>query len=134
MVEKHLASLERLGQEDRASVIAAVVAQLRHAYYNLIGPEAAWDRDQRMRFANKLIAPLVKLEAALAVPPVPTAGWQEMSTAPDGTMILICDMTSTEARDWCFVDWLVRGLLIAHPLRHATHWMPLPSPPQEPTD
>lgn len=43
-----------------------VTAQLRHAYHNLIGFEAAWDREQRLRFADGLIAPqIVKLEAVL---------------------------------------------------------------------
>lgn len=40
-----------------------VLAQLRHAYHNLIGPDEAWDREQRMRFADGLIAPQIeKLE------------------------------------------------------------------------
>jgi hypothetical protein len=37
-----------------------VLAQLRHAYHNLIGPDAAWNREQRMRFADGLIAPQIE--------------------------------------------------------------------------
>lgn len=106
---------------DRARAIAE---QLE--YFIVDRSDSANEEERYMTLFRKLVA--------LAAEPLHTAGWQPIATAPDGTMILICDMTATEARNWCFVDWLVRGLLIAHPLRHATHWMPLPSPPQEPTD
>ena len=56
--------------------------------------------------------------------------WQLIKTAPTGTMILVCSMASTtNANEWCFVDWLVGRKLVIHPKWSATHWMPLPEPP-----
>ena len=57
--------------------------------------------------------------------------WQPIETAPTGTMILLCSMTATEARDWCFVDWLVDGRLCSGKYAvKPTHWLPLPAPPE----
>lgn len=58
--------------------------------------------------------------------------WQPIETVPEGTMVLLCSMTATEARRWCFVDWIAGGTLCAHPTWTATHWRPLPAPPQVP--
>jgi hypothetical protein len=55
-----------MSETDRAALEYAV-AQLRHAYHNLIGPDRLWDREQRMRFADGLIGPqIVRIEKALA--------------------------------------------------------------------
>jgi hypothetical protein len=56
-------------------------------------------------------------------------GWQPIGTAPTGTMILVCSMKASGARDWCFVDWMVGGELVLHRAIQPTHWMPLPDPP-----
>jgi hypothetical protein len=45
-------------------------------------------------------------------------------------MCLFADMTATEARDWCFVDWIVGAQFCGDRRRNATHWMPLPEPPE----
>jgi hypothetical protein len=63
-------------------------------------------------------------------PPSTSGGWHPMATAPqEGTMTLFCSMAATEARTWCFVDWIAGGSLVLHPTWSVTHWMPLPSPP-----
>lgn len=51
------------------TALEGALPQLRHAYHNLIGPDEAWGRGQRCRFADGLIGPqIVKLEQALALP------------------------------------------------------------------
>ncbi len=71
-----------------------------------------------------------ELEALLSVSPQENGSeWQDISTAPQGAMMLVCSMKATVARKWCFVDWLVGGVLCEHPHWTATHWMPLPAPP-----
>ncbi len=58
--------------------------------------------------------------------------WQPIETAPIGTMVLMCSMAATEARDWCFVDWFAnqKGKPVLHGKLNPTHWMPLPEPPK----
>jgi hypothetical protein len=50
-------------------VMEGVIAQLRHAYFNLIRPaDRAWDVKQRRMFADGLIAPQIRtLERAINV-------------------------------------------------------------------
>jgi len=58
--------------------------------------------------------------------------WQPIATAPSGTVILCCAMASTEVRTLFYVDWIVDGKLCYDRSRpKPTHWMPLPSPPEE---
>jgi hypothetical protein len=58
--------------------------------------------------------------------------WQPIETCPNGTMVLFCSMAATEARHWCWVDWMADGKFMSH--RHTpakpTHWMYLPAPPK----
>ena len=58
--------------------------------------------------------------------------WQQIETAPLGTMCLFCDMKATEVPKWAFVDWFggARDRLMLQPKRNPTHWMPLPEPPE----
>ena len=76
---------------------------------------------------------LANIRAALSE--AKAGGWQDISTAPDGTMILCANMNAREARDWCFVAWLVGGKVCGHRMDKPTHWQPLPAPPaqKEPT-
>lgn len=76
------------------------------------------------------------VEAALAAPAPQAPAWQPIETAPEGTMILCANMKAREARDWCFVAWMVKGKVCGHRMDMPTHWMPLPAAPQtkEPTN
>ena len=56
-------------------------------------------------------------------------GWQPIETAPNGTMALFCSMATDDVKKWAFVDWLAYGEFMLHPTWGATHWMPLPEPP-----
>lgn len=62
--------------------------------------------------------------------------WQPIESAPEGEMILLADITAQHARDWAFVGWRhadlnPREVQIANGSRKtATHWMPLPGPPE----
>lgn len=60
--------------------------------------------------------------------------WQPIETAPTGTMVLFCSMTTSDVSKWAFVDWIAGGKFILHPKwdikADATHWMPLPEPPE----
>lgn len=61
--------------------------------------------------------------------------WRLIETAPQGVMILLADMTATEARHWAFVGWKHHWNKDGHVEtpsainRRATHWRPLPQPP-----
>jgi len=61
--------------------------------------------------------------------------WRPIETAPEGVMILLADMTATEARHWAFVGWKHHWNKDGHVEtpsainRRATHWRPLPAPP-----
>ena len=65
--------------------------------------------------------------------------WQPISTAPHGVMLLFADMRAREARHWAFCGWRHSGLrrdsvqLPDNTAGSATHWMPLPAPPQSAT-
>lgn len=68
-------------------------------------------------------------EALSALRPFLGDGWQGISTAPNGTMMLCSMSPLIEARDWCWVDWIADGEPRLFPKRKPTHWMPLPTPP-----
>lgn len=61
--------------------------------------------------------------------------WRPIETAPQGVMILLADMTATEARHWAFVGWKHHWNKDGHVEtpsainRRATHWKRLPQPP-----
>ncbi len=58
--------------------------------------------------------------------------WQDISTAPDGVLLLFCSMTATELRDAFYVDWVVGGRLCSGVKRAApTHWVSLPDYPKD---
>lgn len=76
-----------------------------------------------------LLADLDAARAALSEAKV--GGWQDISTAPEGTMILCANMNAREARDWCFVAWMAGGKVCGHRMDKPTHWQPLPNPPKE---
>lgn len=71
-----------------------------------------------------------EVRAALAAPAPQAPAWQPIETAPEGTMILCANMKAREARDWCFVAWMVKGKVCGHRMDMPTHWMPLPAAPQ----
>lgn len=73
--------------------------------------------------------------ARAALSEAKAGGWQDISTAPEGTMILCANMNAREARDWCFVAWMAGGKVCGHRMDKPTHWQPLPAPPaqKEPT-
>lgn len=56
--------------------------------------------------------------------------WQPIETAPKGAMTLFCNMDEGDVSKWCFVDWIAGEKFVLHPKCGATHWMPLPEPPQ----
>lgn len=62
--------------------------------------------------------------------------WQPIATAPHGAMLLFADMKAAEARHWAFCGWRHNGLrgnsvqMPDNTARTATHWMPLPPPPE----
>ncbi len=73
----------------------------------------------------------IKLDMLKRADKAPANGWQTMDTAPrDGTYIFVgfrspdgywnCDMTKWDGDGW----W-------QHRQRNPTHWMPLPTPPQD---
>jgi hypothetical protein len=70
-------------------------------------------------------------EARAALSAAKAGGWQDISTAPEGTMILCANMNAREARDWCFVAWIAGGKVCGHRMDKPTHWRPLPNPPKE---
>lgn len=82
------------------------------------------------------------VEAGGCAPPVvastPRDEWRPIETAPKGTMILLADMTAKEARHWAFVGWKHNWNTAGHVEtpsalnRRATHWKPLPPPPEAP--
>jgi hypothetical protein len=119
-----------------------VAAQLRHAYHQLIGPDASWDREQRMRFADGLIAPqIVVIEALLAALPVATDGWQDISTfTQDGAsqyLFWVIPKTNEElgynnTSPWIGEPHLYIGTYQSwSSVDKATHWRTLHAPPAD---
>lgn len=82
-------------------------------------------RQDRLEAQRKTIA---DAEAALSA--AKDGGWQDIGTAPEGTMILCANMNAREARDWCFVAWMADGKVCGHRMDKPTHWQPLPNPPK----
>lgn len=70
-------------------------------------------------------------EAEAALTAAKAGGWQDISTAPEGTMILCANMNAREARDWCFVAWMAGGKVCGYRMDKPTHWQPLPAPPAQ---
>jgi|GEM_PF-4514787 len=56
--------------------------------------------------------------------------WQPIETAPQGQIALFFDAKAAQVRNCMFVDWVVEGKFCGDRQRTATHWMPLPPPPQ----
>ncbi|EMX8720891.1 TPA: DUF551 domain-containing protein [Pseudomonas aeruginosa] len=57
--------------------------------------------------------------------------WKPIETAPQGTLVLMCNMKAKDVRGWAFVDWVVNGKCCGNRFHEPTHWMPLPEPPQD---
>jgi len=57
--------------------------------------------------------------------------WKPIKTAPQGTMLLMCDMNAVQAANWAFVDWVVDGKCCGNRFHQPTHWMHLPFPPEK---
>lgn len=55
--------------------------------------------------------------------------WEPIETAPRG-LVLFCDMNASELRNSFFVDWMVDGKFCGNRHHTATHWHPLPNPPE----
>lgn len=79
--------------------------------------------------SDEFLAELAQARAALSE--AKAGGWQDISTAPDGTMILCANMNAREARDWCFVAWMAGGKVCGYRMDKPTHWQPLPAPPAQ---
>ena len=58
-----------------------------------------------------------------------TTGWQPISTAPKGLLILYHPPVFKEGRGLTHQEWIVVDRKDHAPHRPATHWMPLPEPP-----
>lgn len=61
--------------------------------------------------------------------------WMPIETVPHGVMVLLADMTATEAKRWAFVGWKHSWNRDGHVETpsslnaKATHWTHLPEPP-----
>jgi hypothetical protein len=119
-----------VSDQDRARAIA----ERQQKLINAVGDAAnnlALD-GQRELAANLRIAAselFAAIHLALAVPPVPSAGWQKLFDQPPNAnedVLLICAKNGyRKIGQWR--DWRIYNT------PEFTHWMPLPSPPQEPT-
>jgi len=58
-----------------------------------------------------------------------TIAWQPIRTAPHGTILLFLDMETSDVSKVNFVDWIVGENFVLHPKYNATHWQPIPAPP-----
>ena len=100
--------------------------------HKAIREAARVDGDYTMVDVPDLRALLADLdEARAALSAAKAGGWQDISTAPEGTMILCANMNAREARDWCFVAWMAGGKVCGHRMDKPTHWQPLPAPPAQ---
>lgn len=57
--------------------------------------------------------------------------WRPIETAPCGQLALFYDANATEVRHCMFVDWFVDGAFCGNRHHTATHWQPLPPPPEQ---
>lgn len=57
--------------------------------------------------------------------------WKPIDTAPQGQIALFYDANATVVRHCMFVDWMVDGAFCGNRHHTATHWAPLPAPPQQ---
>lgn len=94
-----------------------------------LGPDVPASSDRICAIAPETAEIWRTIRAALSE--AKAGGWQDISTAPEGTMILCANMNAREARDWCFVAWLAGGKVCGYRMDKPTHWQPLPAPPAQ---
>lgn len=58
--------------------------------------------------------------------------WKEIEKNQNTGLALFCDMNAMELRHSYFVDWMVNGKFCGNRHHTATHWHPLPDPPNVP--
>lgn len=143
------AVIEALSGVQALSAAPEAIAKLRHLYQNMVNG-AVRDTASAKRIAEGLLAPAIEaLERA--TPPAEqqatkeTSGgfhvWRDISTAPkDGSRFVATGHNYglySEVRHTCVAQWF-RGCWMeasdwneTSELKYLTHWMPLPSPPDD---
>ena len=143
------AVIEALSGVQALSAAPEAIAKLRHLYQNMVNG-AVRDTASAKRIAEGLLAPAIEaLERA--TPPTEqqatkeTSGgfhvWRDISTAPkDGSRFVATGHNYglySEVRHTCVAQWF-RGCWMeasdwneTSELKYLTHWMPLPSPPDD---
>lgn len=96
-------------------------------------PDYEWTNlyTEAQALAILALRPQPESDARAALSEAKAGGWQDISTAPEGTMILCANMNAREAREWCFVAWMAGGKVCGHRMDKPTHWQPLPAPPAQ---
>ena len=140
---------EALSGVQALSAAPEAIAKLRHLYQNMVNG-AVRDTASAKRIAEGLLAPAIEaLERA--TPPAEqqatkeTSGgfhvWRDISTAPkDGSRFVATGHNYglySEVRHTCVAQWFQGCWMEASDwnetseLKYLTHWMPLPSPPDD---
>ena len=141
------AQIEALGGVQALSAAPEAIAKLRHLYQNMVNG-AVRDTASAKRIAEGLLAPAIEALERATPPAEQQApketlggvnGWSDISTAPkDGSRFVAIGYNYglySEGRHICVAQWF-RGCWMetsdwneASELQHLTHWLPLPSPP-----
>lgn len=127
---------QRLATHKQSENVLAQVAYGEQQRQRAEAAEAARDAykaaDESMQEAHAAAQnELYELRAKLAAQGEALAGWRPIADAPQGAILLMCDMNAAEARNWAYVDWVVGGKCFGNRAHTPTHWHPLPAPPEQ---
>ena len=143
--------LEAVGAGGVQALSAApeAIAKLRHLYQNMVNG-AVRDTASAKRIAEGLLAPAIEALERATPPAEQQApketlggvnGWRDISTAPkDGSRFVATGHNYglySEVRHTCVAQWFRSCWMEASDwnetseLKYLTHWMPLPSPPDD---